>query len=256
MTAGGHGGWGSMSYLKRVRRLAGAGALIAASALALAGCGGDGGTSAGADGAKAAAASAPVTPTPAPSSAAPSPRTSSPAPAPTTTPAPTPTVATLRDHTGSGIGKALAAAKKAGLHPAVYLQGTGLSLDGGGRRASSWATSEEVCDQIDDPDDVNASFDVAFSIPRAGRDCAGRLLHTPAPTKTAKPSGGSSSGGGASGGGAGECEITSPAGNCYADGQFCAARHHGLSTHGRGGEYLTCEQDAAGRWRWSDGVAG
>jgi hypothetical protein len=26
--------------------------------------------------------------------------------------------------------------------------------------------------------------------------------------------------------------------------------------NGKGGEYLTCERDAAGRWRWSDGVAG
>ncbi|MEH0471133.1 hypothetical protein ACN6K4_002371 [Streptomyces hayashii] len=247
-----------MSYPMRVRRLAGAGALIAASALALAGCGGDGGTSAdAAKAAKAAAASTSATPTPTPppppSSAAPA---TSPA-APATAPAPKPTVATLPDHTGSGVGKALAAARKAGLRSAVYLQGTGLSLDGGGKRASSWAADEEVCDQIDDPDDVNASFDVAFSIPRAGRDCAGRPLHTAAPAKTAKPSDGGSSGGGTSGGGGTrECEITSPAGNCYADGQFCAARHHGLSTHGRGGEYLTCEQDAAGRWRWSDGVPG
>ncbi|WP_019982615.1 hypothetical protein [Streptomyces sp. Amel2xE9] len=109
---------------------------------------------------------------------------------------------------------------------------------------------------------------MTFTVARDGRDCAGRLLHTPTPAKskaTGGSTGGSGSGGssggsgGSSGGGGGgskACAITSPAGNCYADGQFCAARHHGMSTYGKGGEYLTCEQDAAGRWRWSDGVPG
>lgn len=109
---------------------------------------------------------------------------------------------------------------------------------------------------------------MAFTVPRDGRDCDGRLLHTPEPTRTpatgdGNGSGGSSGGstgstGGSTGGSGGKtgCAITSPAGNCYADGQFCANRHHGLSTYGRGGEYLTCAQDGAGRWRWSDGVAG
>lgn len=230
----------------RVRRLAGAAALVAASALALAGCGGDG------TGTKADERPAAATATSSDDSPAPETSPSSPAPAATPTPAlsptPTPAAVTLPDFTGRSVGSAVIAAKKAGLDYAVHLQGTG-------QRASSWGTGEEVCVQ------TGESGGVTFDVPRDGRDCAGRPLHTPEPapeparTKDTGGSGGST-GGGSGGGGTGACELMSPAGNCYADGQFCANKHHGLKTHGRGGEYLTCEPDSAGRWRWSDGVAG
>ncbi|MFF0539334.1 hypothetical protein ACWDF1_21050 [Streptomyces coelicoflavus] len=228
-------------------------ALIAACALALAGCGDGGGASTkGAGTATAATATATATP-----SSSPTPEAS-----------PTPSAVTMSDQTGAVLGSAIAVADGKGLDYAVYLQGTGLSLAGGGKQASSYGPSEEVCEQVDDSADTNPSFDVAFTIPRDGRDCAGRLLHTPKPTPkpTPEPSktradgtGGTSGGGGTgggSGGGSGACELMSPAGNCYADGQFCAKKHRGLSTHGRGGEYLTCERDSGGRWRWSDGVPG
>ncbi|MFF9096192.1 hypothetical protein ACF1AX_24135 [Streptomyces sp. NPDC014802] len=232
------------------RRACGLAALAAVAVLTLAGCQGD-----GTDG-KAVPAASPVT------SAAPS--TTAPQPSPTSsspTPSAEPTVATIGDHTGATVGRAVAAARAGGLRYAVYLEGTGASLDGGGRTASSWGASEKVCEQIDDPGDRNPSFDVAFVVARDGRDCDGHLLHTPAPTRTTAGGGTGGTGGGGgtsagSGGGSKACAITSPAGNCYADGQFCAKRHHGLSTYGKGGEYLTCEQDAAGRWRWSDGHAG
>ncbi|MEU1192897.1 hypothetical protein [Streptomyces sp. NPDC005859] len=230
-------------------------ALTAAAALTLAGCqGGD----TDADGKAAPETTAAADATPAPSSAAPEPE---PSPS-SSSPAPTPTVATLVDHSGTAVGKAVAEAEADGLRYVVYLQGTGASLDGGGRKASSWNAGEKICEQIDDPADVNSSFEVAFVVPRDGRNCAGSLLHTPKPTKTATgttsggTTGGGTSGGSGSGGSGKGCELTSPAGNCYADGQFCAQRHHGLSTYGKGGEYLTCEEDAAGVWRWSDGHAG
>ncbi|WP_333743294.1 hypothetical protein [Streptomyces ardesiacus] len=216
---------------RRTSGLAGATALVAACALTLAGCGdgdgdGDGDTSTGA---RAAAATA------------------------TPTPTPTPTAVTLRDLTGRTMGSAVLAAKGAHVDYTVRLQGTG-------QRASSWGLDEKVCEQSGGPGAVT------FTVPRDGRDCAGRLLHTPppAPLPTKAPggatggTGGGTGGGGTSGGGGGGavCELKSPAGNCYADGQFCADKHHGLSTHGRGGEYLTCERDSGGRWRWSDGVPG
>lgn len=228
---------------RRTSRLAATAALIAASALALAGCGdGDPGTEA-----------APATTTPAATatpSESPTPEATPAAESPT--PTPTPTAATLPDLTGGGIGAAVSAAEKAHVGYTVVLQGTG-------RRASSWGSGEKVCEQSGGPGTVT------FTVPRDGRDCAGRLLHTPEPTpepaKTrADGSGGASGGGGSTGGsgggGTGGCELTSPAGNCYADGQFCAQKHRGMSTHGRGNEYLTCEQDSDGRWRWSDGVPG
>ncbi|ARP74258.1 hypothetical protein LK08_21600 [Streptomyces sp. MUSC 125] len=235
-----------MDIRMRDRRAVGPVALVAAAALALAGCqGGDEGTKPEQKPTPVATASAAGSPTPTPTST----------PAPTTSP--TPTVATLRDQAGGTVGRAVTAARGRGLHYAVYLQGTGASLHGGGRRATSWGTGEKVCRQIDDPTDVNSTFDVAFVIARDGRDCAGRLLHTPTPTPVTTPSRNSTGGGGSgTGGTTTTCAITSPAGNCYADGQFCATRHHGLSTYGKGGEYLTCERDSAGVWRWSDGRAG
>ncbi|MFF9816646.1 hypothetical protein [Streptomyces sp. NPDC014006] len=233
------------------RGVSGLAALVTAAALALAGCQGGGG-----DG-KAVQQTAPVTKA-APSTSAPKPEPSPASSSPS--PVAEPTVVTISDHTGTAVGRAVAAARASGLRYAVYLQGTGASLDGGGRTASSWGAGEKVCEQIDDPADRTPSFDVAFVVARDGRDCDGRLLHTPEPTRTAAGGGtsGGSSGGtsGATSGGSRTCAITSPAGNCYADGQFCAGRHHGLSTYGKGGEYLTCEQDSAGRWRWSDGQAG
>ncbi len=237
------GPWGvGFVRLIRVRRFAGTAVLLVAGALALAGCGdGDSGAPKAARPAPATAATGPQQPE--------EPASTEPAsPTPTPTPTPTP-AATLRDYTGARIGTAIAAAKASGVGYAVQLQGTG-------RRASSWGSDEKVCDQRTRADGVT------FTLARDGRDCAGRLLHTPAPTQagsTADGSSGSSGGGSISGGGSGgntACAITSPAGNCYADGQFCAQRHHGMSTYGKGGEYLTCEQDAAGRWRWSDGAAG
>ncbi|MFC8873394.1 hypothetical protein [Streptomyces ardesiacus] len=237
---------------RRTSGLAGATALVAACALTLAGCGdGDGDTSTGA---RAAAATATPTATATPSDsptpeASPSTGTATPTPTPT----PTPTAVTLRDLTGRTMGSAVLAAKGAHVDYTVRLQGTG-------QRASSWGLDEKVCEQSGGPGAVT------FTVPRDGRDCAGRLLHTPppAPLPTKAPggatggTGGGTGGGGTSGGGGGGavCELKSPAGNCYADGQFCADKHHGLSTHGRGGEYLTCERDSGGRWRWSDGVPG
>jgi hypothetical protein len=232
----------------RVRRSAGTATLLLAGALALTGCGGDdSGTP------KAAHSVVATTGATAQTSAE---------PADTDAASPTPgPAATLRDYTGSRIGTAIAAAEADGITYAVQLQGTG-------RRASAWSPDEKVCDQDTGADGVT------FTLARDGHDCAGRLLHTPAPTH-AGPSGGSGGGGGAvssgsggtsssggsgsggsSGGGGKACAITSSAGNCYAYGQFCAQHHHGLSTYGKGGEYLTCRQDGSGRWRWSDGVAG
>ncbi|MEV8128512.1 hypothetical protein AB0P07_31430 [Streptomyces sp. NPDC085944] len=223
--------------------LAGTAALIAACALALAGCGGDGGDGASTKAAgTATAATATATATP---SSSPPPE-ASPSPQPPT-PAFTPTAATLSDFTGRTMRAAVLAAKGAHVDYTVLLQGTG-------QPASSWGLDEKVCAQS------GGSGTVTFTVPRDGRDCAGRLLHTPKPTpkpsKTRADGTGGTSGGGGTGGGTGVCELTSPAGNCYADGQFCATKHRGLSTHGRGGEYLTCEQDSGGRWRWSDGVPG
>ncbi|EFE68722.1 conserved hypothetical protein [Streptomyces viridosporus ATCC 14672] len=223
----------------RMRGSVGAAALVGAFALTLAGCGdADGGTEA--DGRPAA-----VTATPGSAGSAPeaSPEASDGTGSPTATPTPAPTPVTLPDFTGRSIGTAVRAAEKADVDHTVRLQGTG-------RAASTWAATEKVCEQTD-------GFDgVTFTVPRDGRDCAGRLLHTPKPTPTPKPARTEGPGGTGTGTGTGVCELTSPAGNCYADGQFCAAAHRGLSTHGRGGEYLTCAQDSAGRWRWSDGVPG
>ncbi|MFF5760381.1 hypothetical protein ACFY7A_33720 [Streptomyces longwoodensis] len=239
----------------RARAASGLTALAVACLLALTGCqSGDDGE--GGDARAGAEVSASVL------AASPSGTSPTPAPEPTPSsaaPTPVPTVPTLDDHSGRTIGRAVAAARRAGLTYAVYLQGTGASLDGGGRRASSWGAREKVCSQLDDPDDVTGAFDVAFVVARDGRDCAGKPLYTPKPTpEPVKTSGGTTggSGGGGSGGGSTGCALTSPAGNCYADGQFCAARHHGMSTYGKGGEYLTCEQDAGGIWRWSDGRPG
>ncbi|MGW2297561.1 hypothetical protein [Streptomyces violaceorubidus] len=229
---------------RRPGGLTGTAALIGACALALAGCGDGGDASAKADGTPAAATTT---------------ATATPSSRPTPEASPTPSAVTMSDQTGAVLGSAIAVADGKGLDYAVYLQGTGLSLAGGGKQASSYGPGEEVCEQVDDPADTNPSFDVAFTVPREGRDCAGRPLHTPTPTPTktrANGTGGTSGGGGTSAGGTGACELTSPAGNCYADGQFCAGKHRGLSTHGRGGEYLTCASDSDGRWRWSDGVPG
>ncbi|MFE1036266.1 hypothetical protein ACFW40_30750 [Streptomyces sp. NPDC058807] len=216
-----------MAVRTRTRRLAATAALVAASALALAGCGdGSAGTQADERPATATAAQSPG-PTPeAPDSAEPS----------------TPAV-TLGDHTGRDVGGAVLAAKAAHIDYTVHLQGTG-------RQASTWDLDEEVCEQTDGPDGVT------FTVPRDGRDCAGRLLDPPEPTPAPESTEPQDTGTGGSGGGTGACELTSPAGNCYADGQFCAKKHRGLSTHGRGGEYLTCEPDSGGTWRWSDGVTG
>ncbi|MFC8867781.1 hypothetical protein ACFUAC_09020 [Streptomyces sp. NPDC057148] len=217
----------------RMRRLAASAALVAASALALAGCG-DGSAGTQADERPASAATT-ATAT----------ATQSPSPTPAAsegTEAPTPAV-TLPDHTGRDVGGAVLAAKAAHIDFTVQLQGTG-------RQASTWGLDEEVCEQTDGPDGVT------FTVPRDGRDCAGRLLHTPEPDPAPEPEKTKDTGTGGTGGGTGACELTSPAGNCYADGQFCAKKHRGLSTHGRGGEYLTCEPDSGGIWRWSDGVTG
>ncbi|MFI8948116.1 hypothetical protein ACIGO6_16600 [Streptomyces sp. NPDC053750] len=220
-----------MPIRTRIRRLGGAAALVATCALALVGCG-DGSTGGPQADAR------PATATAAQSSS------------PTHTPSPT--TVTLPDHTGRDVGGAVLAAKAAHIDYTVQLQGTG-------RQASAWDLDEEVCEQTDGPGGVT------FTVPRDGRDCDGRLLDplpTPAP-ESAEPqdtgTGGTATAGttsGGTGGGTGACELTSPAGNCYADGQFCAKKHRGLSTHGRGGEYLTCEPDASGTWRWSDGVTG
>ncbi|MFE4048863.1 hypothetical protein [Streptomyces sp. YIM B13518] len=224
-----------------IRGLAGTTALIAASALALTGCG-----DAGAD---TAADERPAAATATPSSSSPTPEASPGTESPTPTPTPTPTAVTLSDHTGRSIGSAVIMAKKAGLDYTVLLQGTG-------KRASSWGAGEKVCEQTDGADGVT------FTVPRDGRDCDGRPLYTPKPTPAPEPArtrdtgSGGSGGSGGTGSGTGACELTSPAGNCYADGQFCARKHRGLSTHGRGGEYLTCARDSGGTWRWSDGVSG
>lgn len=226
---------------RRTSRLAGTAALIAASGLALAGCG-DGGASTEADQAPATATATASATDPASPSGSPTPE----APPGTETPAPTPTAVTLADFTGRTMASAVLAAKGAHVDYTVLLQGTG-------QRASSWGTGEKVCEQSGGPGAVT------FTVPRDGRDCAGRPLHTPEPApepSRTRTGGTGGTSGGTGGGGTGVCELTSPAGNCYADGQFCAGKHRGLSTHGRGGEYLTCEADSDGRWRWSDGVPG
>ncbi|MFC7980399.1 hypothetical protein [Streptomyces sp. NPDC057336] len=213
----------------RMRGLAASAALVAASALALAGCGdSSAGTQADERPASAAATAA--------QSPGPTPEVSGSAEPPT------PAV-TLPDHTGRDVGGAVLAAKAAHIDYTVQLQGTG-------RQASTWGLDEEVCEQTDGPRGVT------FTVPRDGRDCAGRLLDPPEPAPAPESTKPQDTGTGGTGGGTGACELTSPAGNCYADGQFCAKKHRGLSTHGRGGEYLTCEPDAGGTWRWSDGVTG
>ncbi|MFC7892368.1 hypothetical protein [Streptomyces sp. NPDC057381] len=214
----------------RMRGLAASAALVAASALALAGCGdSSAGTQADERPASAAATAA--------QSPGPTPEVSGSAEPPT------PAVVTLPDHTGRDVGGAVLAAKAAHIDYTVQLQGTG-------RQASTWGLDEEVCEQTDGPGGVT------FTVPRDGRDCAGRLLDPPEPAPAPESTKPQDTGTGGTGGGTGACELTSPAGNCYADGQFCAKKHRGLSTHGRGGEYLTCEPDAGGTWRWSDGVTG
>ncbi|WP_228773742.1 hypothetical protein [Streptomyces sp. VN1] len=218
----------------------GAVALLAVCVLALAGCGGgDGGDPPADAGLLTAPATATATSTATPSDS-PTPEAS-----PSTEP---PAPATLPDLTGRSVGAAVLAAEKADVDYTVRLQGTG-------RQASSWGSGEKVCEQSGGPGTAT------FTVPRDGRDCDGRLLHTPKPTpkpSKTRESGTGGTSGGTSGGttGSGACELMSPAGNCYADGQFCAKKHRGLSTHGRGGEYLTCRQDSGGVWRWSDGVPG
>ncbi|MEU3896336.1 hypothetical protein [Streptomyces sp. NPDC045251] len=220
----------------RMRRLAASAALVAASALALAGCGdSSAGTQADERPASAATTTATATATQSPSP------TLTPEASDSTEPS-TPAV-TLPDHTGRDVGGAVLAAKAARIDYTVQLQGTG-------RQASTWGPDEEVCEQTDGPDGVT------FTVPRDGRDCAGRLLDPPEPAPAPESTRPQDTGTGGTGGGTGACELTSPAGNCYADGQFCAKKHRGLSTHGRGGEYLTCEPDSGGTWRWSDGVTG
>lgn len=215
-------------------------ALVAACALALAGCGGgDGGDPPNDARPLKTPATATATATP---SGSPTPEASpTPEPSPSTEPSPT---VTLPDLTGRTMGAAVLTAKPAHVDFVVRLQGTG-------KRATSWGIDEEICEQSGGPGTVT------FTVPRDGRDCDGRLLRTqkatPAP-QTAPPD--DDTGGTGSGSGSGACELMSPAGNCYADGQFCAKKHRGLSTHGRGGEYLTCRQDSGGVWRWSDGVPG
>ncbi|MFC0497633.1 hypothetical protein ACFFKE_22875 [Streptomyces mutabilis] len=218
----------------RLRGLAACVALAAA-ASALAGCG-DGSTGREADERPATATAAQSSPTPA-ASATIEPST------PAAAEPPSPAAATLPDHTGRDVAGAVLAAKAAHVDYTVRLQGTG-------RQASTWDLDDEVCEQTDGPDGVT------FTVPRDGRDCAGRLLRTPEPVPSPAPERTRDTGTGGTGGGTGACELTSPAGNCYADGQFCAKKHRGLSTHGRGGEYLTCEPDSGGSWRWSDGVTG
>ncbi|WP_435211429.1 PASTA domain-containing protein [Streptomyces sp. bgisy034] len=81
----------------------------------------------------------------------------------------------------------------------------------------------------------------------------------PAPTSGSGSSGstgGSSSSSGSTTGGStawnGQCELTSPAGNCYRAGQFCANKHLGLSTHDAGGRIIYCKERADGqRWNYS-----
>ncbi|MGV9986243.1 hypothetical protein [Streptomyces olivaceus] len=227
-----HGGTGG-------RGPGGAVALLAVCVLALAGCGGgDGGDPPDDARPPTAPATAAATGTPSDS------------PTPEASPSTEPSApATLPDLTGRSVGAAVLAAEKAHVDYTVRLQGTG-------RQASSWGSGEKVCEQSGGPGIAT------FTVPRDGRGCDGRLLHTPKPTpkpsKTRESGTGGTSGGTSAGttGGSGACELMSPAGNCYADGQFCAKKHRGLSTHGRGGEYLTCRQDSGGVWRWSDGVPG
>lgn len=85
--------------------------------------------------------------------------------------------------------------------------------------------------------------------------------HTPPSPPSNSGSGGSTGGSGStdgsggSGGAAewnGQCELTSPAGNCYRAGQFCANKHLGLRTHDAGGRIIYCKERADGqRWNYS-----
>lgn len=68
----------------------------------------------------------------------------------------------------------------------------------------------------------------------------------PTPVRTAKPSPTSPAEWN------GQCELTSPAGNCYRAGQFCANKHLGLSTHDANGRIIYCKQRSDGqRWNYS-----
>ncbi len=81
--------------------------------------------------------------------------------------------------------------------------------------------------------------------------------YTPPPPANSGSGGGSGSTGGPGGtGGAaewnGQCELTSPAGNCYQAGQFCANKHLGMQTHNSAGRIIYCKQRADGqRWNYS-----
>ncbi|MHC0431915.1 PASTA domain-containing protein [Streptomyces sp. O3] len=62
----------------------------------------------------------------------------------------------------------------------------------------------------------------------------------------------SSGGSGGTGGWNGQCELTSPAGNCYRAGQFCANKHVGMRTHDANGRIIYCKERASGqRWNYS-----
>ncbi|MDG9704418.1 PASTA domain-containing protein [Streptomyces sp. DH37] len=80
--------------------------------------------------------------------------------------------------------------------------------------------------------------------------------YTPPPPPSDSGSGGSGSTGGSGGSGTaqwnGQCELTSPAGNCYQAGQFCANKHLGMQTHNSAGRIIYCKQRADGqRWNYS-----
>ncbi|PJE98248.1 hypothetical protein CUT44_08240 [Streptomyces carminius] len=76
----------------------------------------------------------------------------------------------------------------------------------------------------------------------------------PPPSSSQRDSGSGGSTGGAGGSAEwnGQCELTSPAGNCYRAGQFCANRHVGMRTHDANGRIVYCKVRGDGqRWNYS-----
>lgn len=179
---------------------------------------------------------------------------------------------TVPDVVGSTYAKAVKALVKAGLDE------ENIGVDSAYKDVSLSAADVE-----DDADDHT----VCFQSPAAGKDVkpdteatltlveggscpAGKGTYQdkkndpnytppPAPRRDSGSGGSGSSGGsgGGSGGGSdnaagwnGQCELMSPAGNCYRAGQFCANKHVGMRTHDANGRIIHCKVRGDGQ-RWN-----
>ncbi|MBQ0984214.1 PASTA domain-containing protein [Streptomyces sp. F63] len=176
------------------------------------------------------------------------------------------------DVTGTVYAKAVTALTKAGLSEddisvdSAYKDVTVASSD-----AESDPDGYKVCFQsLKAGSDVKPGTKAKLSLVEGGscpsskgayKDRENDPDHTP--PAPARDSGTGSSSGGGSGGGSGgsgtdagqwngQCELTSPAGNCYRAGQFCANQHVGRQTHDAGGRIIYCKERADGqRWNYS-----